>query len=273
MKRKISILFITGLLVIGMFISIDAKNLSNKTAKNDLEVDFIIHNYCAYWSPAPDIPGSEYFDVEFIIKNIGDEYDGHGVLSIVTTYIYENGTTEEWPASVTANNWSKGYINFFGQGGIEETCPKNVKVEIETTLPESNIDNNKVIIDIYQGVTIEGVAYEKDSNGNLVVVPYPSLETDSDIDIETLSDIKKYDRNGNFVLTAPKNPDKGPYEYTISSTKANTKKVKTEPLDEFEYLEMDFIIEETSKSRNKFLRFFDIFPVIKSLIENIYVNR
>ena len=141
MNRKIIILLITGIFLISGVLSSGATTLKTiKKTSNNGEVDFIITNCCAWCSPAPNEPDLDYMSFKITIENIGDAYEGEGHIYQYTTYYYPDGSTEETEGIITAPSWNVGFIAGSGYNNLEEVKPIEIKVELETDLPESNTE-------------------------------------------------------------------------------------------------------------------------------------
>ena len=81
---------------------------------------------------------------------------------------------------------------------IDINCGYNrIKFEVETTLPDSNLENNVIYFDILEGVTIWGRVYERDLFGNQKTAFYAMMNVDSEHD--TL--FQKYSFGFSFLMS------------------------------------------------------------------------
>jgi len=274
MKKEIFAVLATSLLLVTIFsaMSVSATMGQLQTAtKIDFtiisgdddgdgngEVDFAIDELLAWWSPAPWFEDHEYLCHDLQIINVGAPCYEWGKLSIYYYAIEPNGHENEMFGGKEGKNWPKGFItrevSLWKFNTIKK--PVQLRVEITTDLPESNLENNVKTVDVGYGVTIDGRVYSQDSNGeNHPADGLVFCNSDTSLLSLYLSSTHPHpDYKGYYQICAPKKPGAAPFRYSLiaqitTEDGIKTQMKKTEPLDDFDYTQVDFIFK-TKESTN-----------------------
>ena len=262
-KKEISILYNEELM---MDYSYQETCINYSNSPNDLEkeasggLDLTVKNFKAWYSPPP--AGYEgiykYRCIYWEIWNIGDEYSGdYGWINVSQYLVYPDGS-EHKNFEITVFTSYKGKDRFlYGSMARSFLLISNdfyydkIRVEIETTLPDSNLENNVKSVDPQEGVTVWGRVYEQDLFGNKKTVNEALIYLNSEYDklglsygfgTKQFSEPVKHDW---YTQVAPKNPDKKPFRFRLTAftfigllLKIKTK--FTDPLVSMDYREIFF---------------------------------
>jgi len=233
---------------------IEPVDIPNKP-KNNGEVDFAIDELIVWWSPFPWSEKSDYLCLYFWVKNIGDYYEGDGYMKCYVYWIYSDGhEVKELESSRESNYWPKGKFHGRYGFGTRNEKPVMMKFEIESNLPESNLENNVKTVSVDYGVTIDGTVYERDFSGEKHPVEDGRVSSDSDLSPMSLKFSYRIFYKGYYVICAPKKKGAPPFEYNLLAKTGDfglrMQKKKTEPLDEFDYIEVNFTFKPRSRSVN-----------------------
>lgn len=232
------------------------KNTEGKGYSNG-EIDLNIESFLAWRSPAPSPWGwgdtHDLFCTIISIKNvmgchitnndwfyirIYQVYPDHEEIWINETYIFEDH------AEIT-----KDYMIYYQlkAWGFEiSKKPIAVRAEIETSMPESNKENNELIISIRPGVAIWGYVYIKPLIGKMFPVGGAVVQCLADEPIypdNLYYEHFSWSSNGFYLICAPVKPGDPPYKYTLRYRLGLLwrREKTTEPMYENEDIQMDFV--------------------------------
>jgi len=250
MKRVLFVFLIVGLLLVSNLTIVPAVKINVSNIYND-EVDLTCEFFYGWWSPAPMFEWGEYACAAFGLTNLGGYYEGDYEIT-VSIYKINSDLTE----NKTAENVIRGHDILTGSFNhlhshcrIDSEEPINWRIEINSDIQESNLSNNIITVPNQLGVTIEGHVYKQELNGENTPQKYALIKYDSDVYSKYLYFATNSD--GHYCLKLPKNPNLGPYEYTINVTTTGinpkTQEKVTEPLDGFGYTQLDFIFKAKSR--------------------------
>lgn len=195
------------------------------------------------------------------ICNIGDPYFfEEGDVSIYTYHVYPDREVES-PLVLHLEEGQyipTGEILQMGIYNPGKETPIAIRLEIHSTLPEQNFDNNvKTDYFTLRGVAIEGHLYKVRSDGEKVPIYGKLIYSNSDVlgynELDPF--IRGYGslEDGWYKLVPPKNPDNERFSYTVTvALHFNVKEItkKTPPLGEFESLYMDIFLRESKDGNN-----------------------
>jgi len=232
-------------------------------------LDFAITEFNAWYSPFPPVSGYEDWKYEcskFSIINIGDIYAGYGHIQILFTIINDDGSEHTY---TYLDVWTRGifFKNFVLTDFIRcyDTQPQycnaiKAKLELITTLPDSNPNNNILTVNFTEGVTFWGQVYEKNIfTGDTHYADMAVVLCESDCDkvigpgkvtgfcTYFLSDIHPF-----YTSVSPKNPNKPAHNYKMKASlyraiipeeyyiRINTQTKYSGPLNGMSYKTVDF---------------------------------
>ena len=240
---------------------------SIETPSQSGSLDFAITELNAWYCPFPPRnPGTEdwrYECFKYMIYNIGDAYTGSGQIKVLFTIFYADGSEHtntmmngEYEGRFLKNMLIQYNAQFYAT--LPQDCNAiKAKLEIITTFPDNNPENNVLTVDWTTGITFWGKVYEKYISGDTNYADYAEVKSDSDCDKVIGSDkvasfgTPFYSEGHPFYThVAPKNPNKPAYQYKIKAylyTKLQNFFVLsriqtrfTEPLNGMSYKEMFF---------------------------------
>jgi hypothetical protein len=253
--------------------TIDETELNSRDSTEDPlpsgDLDLAITEFNAWYSPFPSgVSGYEGWNYEcfkFYVYNIGDTYTGVGDIQILFTIIHTDGSEHTY-SMMSGEYDGRFFKNMlicyhaeFGATPPQYCNAVQARLEIITTLPDINPENNVLTVDWAEGVTLRGQVHEKDISGNTNYVDYAEVISDSDCDKVIGSDkVASFgtpcvgDVHPTYTLVAPKDPEKSAYNYKIKADlyrelpdgqyvhflRSQTK--YSEPLNEMSYSEIFF---------------------------------
>lgn len=201
-------------------------------------VDLAVTHLKAWYSPfrPPDDDICKYYCFVYEIANIGDAYSGDPVWVNISVYLVY-GDEEERLMHVygeTSNipDTQIDASSVFWCIPIDHYIDK-IKVEIVTTTSDSNPKNNVKEVELGEGITIWGRVYTQNlfgGNKQPAILALMSLDSDCDGDGPILNGGKwafgtyqiieqepPYRVHDWFTQVSPKDPDKPPYEYKLTT--------------------------------------------------------
>lgn len=216
----------------------------------DLSIEFSL----VWLSPKPESKANWHDVVRGVwrIYNIGDPYFfEEGDVGIYLYYIYPDKEVED-PLSLHLEEGSyipTGELVTIAPGNAGIETPIALRLEIHSTLPEPNFDNNiKTDYLTMKGVTIEGYLYKIRPDGKKTPIAGKAIYSNSDIPEYNELDffLRSWGtcEDGWYILTPPKNPVTDDFSYTVIYHHSSSKEIskKTPPLNEFSYFYMDISV-------------------------------
>ena len=262
----ISILIIFLITAFSPIISVGLTINTKTTESNDdiqkLDgVDLTVEYFYGWWSPAPWFDNMDYAASAFCLRNNGDYFEGVCNITTKVYKIYSNLSENETDVRYSNKDYiPQGSFNSFHYDcWVDSEQPVFWRIEITSNIEETNYENNVITIPNQLGVTIDGYVYKEDVSGNKNPVKCALIKSNSDMNNQEFYYVT--DSKGYYCIKIPKNPELGPFKYTISATilgiEPKEKIQLTEPLDGFEYTQNNFTFK--AKSRNVIRNFFNLF--------------
>jgi hypothetical protein len=275
--KKTLVISVT-LLFIGSLLAPSIKSLESKKVNKSInlnnEIDLIVFGD-SWWSPAPWEEDEDFIGHYYTVKNIGDEYRYPLRINLSIYLIYPDRDVLYVKNSglEIERIWKDWEWSGCGKT-LRPEKPDEIRYEVETTAPESNILNNNITVKVDYGVTIYGKFYRKDIQGEERPIDDGIVKCNSDI---SPLDFKYLDGpypDGSYIISAPKKPSSSPFKYTliaqIGFSDFRTRIKRTTDLDEFEYTKIDFTFFFNIKSVNPiesiFQRVNNMHPLLSKFI-------
>jgi len=231
----------------------NSKKINCYTNKDGVDLTFK-KNY-VWWSPAPMYDDAEFFCYQYFIYNLGNAYNITIHFDVKFTFFYPDGSNESQVYTCGDFKLREGpiigvrcYRRFY------EERPNEVKLSLICNLPieDINPENNAVITEVLPGITIHGKVYDKNLFRNKTQVQEIKVIIQCDNDVEGYDEwgVAHYKDYG-YVLCIPKDPKKGPYQYSMEIIYLDLRNqyYKTEPMDQYDHLEKDFVFIKMKSNR------------------------
>jgi len=226
-------------------------------------VDITYANFTAWWT------SNNKLCFHFLITNIGDTCYVNGQIEIILHRFYDDSEPyTETLQKFSYSQWHKGKIYSKYRTWSCNKRPKEVKLEIKSDLPEADFANNEKTIPVYSGVILSGYI----RNGTEPVVENTYVKCNSDVP-EFDSALTEFSMDsslleGEYILFAPKHPEKPPLKYNITVQVDNKCKSKfTRKLVGLQNARVNFIFGV----KNRPINFYSLQKIVerKLIIESI----